>query len=304
MSKHTYDTFSCGLYNFRDKEKAVNAYNRYMFSRTRRMFKYENLPVTIPARNLELLLQYNGFACIANVSNKGLYAFYGGLGGKPNPYYMPTQCIVNNPALDYNAELEINRDCIIIPNDSSYIGLAPMFSRYSMGLVESDITMWIYNVINRSTKVLAAQDDNTQASANLFIKRLFDGELSVVAENKFLDGLSAYDFSGDAKGRITDLIEYHQYLKASWYNDLGLKANYNMKRERLTDDELSTNDAALLPLVDDMLECRREALEKVNTMFGTNIIVKLASSWEDTQEEVNNILDERGENNDENSSFT
>lgn len=292
-----YD-ISWNLYNFKDKTNAANAYNRYMLARTRRMFEYKNLPETIPARNLELLLQVNGFACITDVPEQGLYAFYGGLGGEPNVYYMPTQCIVNNPALNYNKILEIDRDCIIIPNDSMYLGLMPMFTRYSTSLVESDLTMWIYDVINRATKVLAAQDDNTQASASLFIKRLFDGDLSIVAENKFLDGLAAYDFNGNAQGRITDLIEYHQYLKASWYNDLGLKANYNMKRERLTDDELSTNEAALLPLVDDMLSCRQKALEKINEKYGTNISVKLSSSWEDTQEEieqkVNNNLEEGG----------
>lgn len=40
---------------------------------------------------------------------------------------------------------------------------------------------------------------------------------------------------------ITQLIELIQYYKASMYNELGLNANYNMKRERLNLGEVSMN---------------------------------------------------------------
>ena len=85
-----------------NKREAVYSYIVYMLDRVAQMFEYKGLPETIPQRELELLLMVNGFACIAQVPEKGLYAFYGGLGGVPNAYYMPTQCIVNNPALTFN----------------------------------------------------------------------------------------------------------------------------------------------------------------------------------------------------------
>ena len=46
------------------------------------------------------------------------------------------------------------------------------------------------------------------------------------------------------------------------------------------------NNDALLPLVDDMLKCRERSAEKVNEMFGTEISVSLASSWEDNEQEI------------------
>ena len=36
---------------------------------------------------------------------------------------------------------------------------------------------------------------------------------------------------------------------------------------------------------DDMLQCRQEALEKVNKMFGTNITVEKNSSWDNKSRE-------------------
>lgn len=78
---------------------------------------------------------------------------------------------------------------------------------------------------------------------------------------------------------ITQLIELIQYYKASMYNELGLNANYNMKRERLNLGEVSMNVDVLLPYVDNMLKERQNAVEKINEMFDTEISVKLASSW-------------------------
>lgn len=89
-------------------------------------------------------------------------------------------------------------------------------------------------------------------------------------------------------------------MKASWFNDTGLNANYNMKRESINSNESQLNDDMLMPTVDDMLDCRQEGLEKVNAMFGTNITVELNSSWKINKEEANKDVDsvqtEEGEN--------
>ena len=78
---------------------------------------------------------------------------------------------------------------------------------------------------------------------------------------------------------IKDLIEARQYYQAQWMNELGLDSNFNMKREALNSSETNLNDAVLLPMTDDMLKCRKEAIEEINKMYGTNITVDFASSW-------------------------
>ena len=59
-----------------------------------------------------------------------------------------------------------------------------------------------------------------------------------------------------------------------------------MKRESINAGESQLNNDALLPLVDDMLKVRQDAIEKVNAMYGTDIKITLASSWEDNQIEI------------------
>lgn len=86
---------------------------------------------------------------------------------------------------------------------------------------------------------------------------------------------------------LTKIIEAIQFIKASWFNDLGLQANYNMKRESLSESEVALNEDVMLPLVDNMLEMRRIHFDKVNQKFGTKISVELNSSWLNTRKSVN-----------------
>ena len=79
--------------------------------------------------------------------------------------------------------------------------------------------------------------------------------------------------------QLKDTIETKQYLMGSWYNELGLNANYNMKREAINESEADLNEDSLLPFIDDMLEQRKILVKNLNEKFGTNIEVELSSSW-------------------------
>lgn len=270
-----------------NKQESIYSYIVYMLDRIAQMFEYRGLPDTIPQRNLELLLQVNGFACIAK-PKQGLYAFYGGLGGFPDAYYMPTECIVNNPALNYNRALKIGQDCVIIRNDTMYRGLMPMFAKYAELLAENDITFRIQSINTRISEIISAADDRTKASAEKYLKDIEDGKLAMIGTAAFFDGVKVQPGATDHQ-TFTELVEYNQYLRASWFNDIGIQANFNMKRERLNSDEVQLNIKGLLPLVEDMLEQRRQGLDAVNKMFGTDISVDFKGVWKDTQQEVEQI---------------
>ena len=290
MSKEykSYDGILIEPYNFSDKKTSVNNYIKYMLARTQSMFKYDNLPDTIPQRMLELYLQSKGNCVITNVNGE-LYALVGGLGGEPDAYYRPTLYTVANPFLKFNKVLKINEDCVLIYNDSLMTGLMPMFSRYATQLVENDISMNIADINSRIISLISATDDRTRISAQQYLKDVTDGKLGIIADNSLIneDSIKAQVFGNSSSSEtIKNLIEYHRYIKASWFNDLGLNANYNMKREAINSSESALNDDALLPLIDDMLKCRKDAVDKINKMFGTNITVSLNSSWEDNVKEL------------------
>ena len=266
-------------YNHLDKKTNVNNHIKYMLNRSINMFKYHNLPDTLPAKELELLLQCHGYAVICKI-NDNLYAVNAGLGGECDVYGNPTQAIVTVPYLNYNATLNIDTDCIVMNNDTMQTGLIPMYQKYCTLLNENEITMLLVTINKRIQNFISANDDSTVQSARKFLENVYAGKVGVIAEQRLFDSLKIANVGTNAGINLKDLFEYEQYLKASLYNEIGLSANFNMKRERLTKAEVECNTDNLYPLPDEMLSSRREAIAKINEMFGTDITVEFNSSWD------------------------
>lgn len=276
-----------------DKEDAVKLYVTQALCRTQSMFKYKGLPDTIPQRSLELYIQTGGSACIARVDGE-LYAFFGTFGGKPDVYYMPRSYVVANPALNFSKEFKIHEECVVIPNDAMYMGLMPIFRRYATLMAENDVTLNMTDINIRIMTLLTGNTDRDIASAKQYIDDIKDGKIGVAMSTPFMEGLKTQPY-GEISGKIlTQLIELQQYYKASMFNDIGLNSNYNMKRETIVSAEIELNADALFPFVDNMLISRQLALKEVNELFGTDISVELASSWEDLADsrEIQDILEE------------
>lgn len=281
-----------------DKGMLLSSYIRYFLARLQSMFIYEGLPDTIPQKWLENYLLVNGAVVWIETPEDGLIVTRPDIGGKPDLYYIPTDVIVSNP---YIKGIQTSRtytrdvDCVLGVNDTYAQGVLPLLKKYCGMMVENDITMNIADIMSRATMILSAADDNTKDSAELFIKRLIEGNLSVIGETPFLvanqdRALTINQLSGSA-AMLTDLIEYHQYLKAGLYNELGLNSNYNMKRESINSNESQLNDDMLHPLIDNMLAERESMVEKVNNMFGTSITVRFNSAWEMNEIEENAIVE-------------
>ena len=257
--------FSVGMLDFTDpkyKDIQVNVKVRYMLNRTQKMFEYEGLPDTIPARMLETILQTCGNVCLTEVDGKP-YAFSGGLGGELDEYYQPTIYTVANPYLKYSAMLRIGEECVWGRSDSFGVGLIPLFQWYASMIVETGLSLRVGLINARITKTISAEDDATYKSALKYLEDVERGKLGAISDSAFFEGLNIHT-SPTANEHLTDIIETLQYLKASWFNDLGLQANYNMKRERIQNAEAENDNDALLPLIDDMLAQRQQMLNEFN----------------------------------------
>ena len=277
----TYKRFQSYI---KDKDTAVNHYIDNYLTKTQSMFVYENLPVTIPQGELEHLLQTNGNCFVAMVDGN-LYALYGSTGGDPDVYNRPTQYIVANPALKLNKVYEICKDGVLFKNDYYMNGLLPLIGKFAVLLTDSNITLNTATILSRITMLISASDDKTKQSADAFMQKILDGDFSVIGESAFFNGVKLQNAQASNSQQLTQFVEVIQYYKANLLNELGLNANYNMKRERLNRNEVSMNIDVLLPFVDNMLYERQQAIEAINAMFGTEITVDLSSSWKTTHEQ-------------------
>lgn len=282
-----------------DKAKVFENYCKYTFTRTQSMFVYEGLPDTIPVQWLESYLQRNGSCCIAEHEGK-LYALLGNAGGELDEYYQPTIYTVANPALNISKSFKIGEDCVYCKNDYDALGLTPLVSRYCGLMTENLLTVRISDINMRMMNLLSAPDDNTLQSTIQYLKDLEEGKLGVVGETPFFEGLKLQSKGVGNGDYMIQFIELQQYLKGSMYNELGINANFNMKREALSGQEVALNDDALMPLIDDMLKQRRAMCDELNAMFGLNVSVDYGSTWHSNIVEKQLVSEEElGANGDE-----
>ena len=289
---------TCDILN---KTQSVRKYVWTMLNRTNQMFEYKGLPDTIPKEILELYLQINGQCCITEVGGN-LFALPGGLGGPPDPYFRPTIYIAAIPGLrdgthsfsksmkitnhlDPFSPVDYSGECVLVKNDTLMEGMLYMLARYATQLTENDISVRSAQINARAHVNITADTDSEAVSARAYLAALEAGKLEIIMGKAMMDSLNVQNISMNSANVIIQLIELQQYLKASWYNEIGLNANFNMKREYQSEEELQANTDVLLPLVDNMLECRQNAIEEVNKKYGTSISVDKNSSWENKQEE-------------------
>ena len=268
-----------------DKDKSSKNIFIYILARLQKMFEYKNVPETLDIHVFDRYLMLNGIACITEVDGS-LYTFSGNLGDVQDIYYRPTKFIVSNPHLGASGFFknvtvlgDEPHDGVLMRNDTEWIGLMPLIGRYSYLMAENFITIRSADIMLRILALLTAPDDDTKKSADMYIEKLIKGEISCIGENRFLDGINMQSPPSNNGSYLTQFIELHQYLLGGLYNEIGLKANYNMKREAIGTGESTMDDDVILPLCENMLMCRREDFAKVNEMYGTNIEVDFSSAW-------------------------
>ena len=285
-----------------DKKRQLSNFKAIMFDKTLSMFDWDGLPDSLPAVELEKLLQLNGFAVIAKYEGE-LYAFNAGFKGQ-NVYGKPTHAIISNPALNFNATLELDKDCVLIKNDDMQKGLTSVYDKYGQLLIENEITMLINDYNKRIPFTISASDDATIASAKTYLQKIIDGSIGVIGENKLFKSLNINQAATTSVTDFADLYGYHQFLTAELNNLIGLATNNNMKRERLTTNEIEVNKNASYPFTDNMLRNRQTAVDKINKLFDTDIKVEYSSIWGSNNANVDSSNNDSDSNQPDIGSFT
>lgn len=287
------------LYDFKNKEQAVIFLMKEMIIKLFGLFKYENLPDNIKWYHIENYLLRGHCEFIEHEGE--LWPMMGGLCGvEKSPVYDFTQATIANPALNISKTFTHGEDCVIVRNDPLFCGVYEILRRYCSIQAEANLSLYLWaSYGSRLTSLISAQDDDTRKSADNFIEDIIRGEYKTVAESDFFDGVRVNPLTSGQSNSLLQLLELLQYNQAEMYKAFGLSSNNNRKRESLSSDETSTDDAILLPTVDVMETCRQEGIELVNSLFNRDIKVSRSSSWELIEEEMEAIAEEL-ENVDEN----
>ena len=171
------------------KDVAVTSFIEHTLAITQSMFKYDGLPESIPQVELERLLQEDGKCAIAKVGD-ALYALGGSTGGEQDAYGRPLDYIVANPWLKLNKTFRIGSDCVLVKNDTNCQSLLPIIGKYAVLYTDGLISLNTASILTRITMLISASDDKTKQSADEFLKKILNGDFSVIGENSFFKGVS------------------------------------------------------------------------------------------------------------------
>lgn len=277
-----------------------NYYINYLYEKLIRIFKYDNLPPTIPRDALENYILSNGYGGVTNNPTYGLVAVpctkYG-VGLYPNYEPLAQYCT----PLMQGTNLTIGKDIIVIKNNSYQLSCDSIVKRYARMLADFDATENII-ISNMRMQVLPSFDNEESAEsykAVMVANRL--GQVDSVIDKSFLQkGTFTPYAQGASTTKINDVVSARNEVLRTFLAEIGI-TSANDKRERMVVDEVNVNSQMLLFNVADMLECRQKAVEQMNALYGTNITVDLSDEYKIIKDasKVNDTL-ERGNNEDNN----
>lgn len=241
------------------------------------MFEWKNLPDTVDARYLELHLfetgcmvyfkdEVIGDLCLDCIVN-GRLDVYG------NPLLRRAYSGYNN----YQKLLKYNNSVIIWNNylHSNSILDVEMFARR---LYNIDRIIDV-NANAQKTPVLL-QGTEKQRLTLLNLYKEYDGNTPFIFGDKNLDLNSLKALSTNAPYVCDKLYQ----LKTQIWNEaltyLGISNINIQKKERLITDEVTRNQGGTIASRYSRLESRRQAVEKINDMFGTNIEVNYREDFQ------------------------
>ena len=261
-----------------DVYAGYNYYVNYLYEKLIRIFKYENLPDTIPRDALENYILHNGYAGITKNDKYGFVAVpaqkYGvGL----YPLYEPLAQYCTPLMQGHN--LVIGRDIIIVKNNSYELSLDSFVARYARQLADIDATV---NIITSNLRIPVLPSFDNEESAESYkavmvANRL--GQVDTVLDKNFISKGQFTPFSSVmSTTKVNDVINARNEILRSFLAEIGVTTT-NDKRERMVVDEVNNNAQMLLFNVSDMLECRQTAVERANALYGLNISVDLADEY-------------------------
>lgn len=241
------------------------------------MFEWKNLPDTVDERYLELHLfetgcmvyfkdEVIGDLCLDCIVN-GRLDVYG------NPLLRRAYSEYNN----YQKLLKYNNSVII-------------WNNYLHGNSILDVEMFarrLYNIdriidvnANAQKTPVLLQGSEKQRLTLLNLYKEYDGNAPFIFGDKNLDLNSLKALSTNAPYVCDKLYQ----LKTQIWNEaltyLGIRNINIQKKERLISDEVTRNQGGTIASRYSRLESRRQAVEKINDMFGTNIEVNYREDFQ------------------------
>lgn len=237
------------------------------------------LPETWSYNYTMYTLVYFGFLAVINTDKFGVIPQHCNLYGF-DVMYQPTTAQIINPLIPNAIDARIHRDTELIKLFPDFGGIYDLIQFYAekMALLSEGIDV---NIINSKLSYIIGVDN--KSSAEIFkktIDKVTSGEACVVTGKELFSEDGTPMWTTFAQNLTQNYIASQQIedlkkLKLMFDTDVGIPNTNTEKKERLTDDEVNSNNIETQTKIELIADSLKESAERVNKMFGTNISFKL-----------------------------
>lgn len=245
------------------------------------MYEWKNLPESVDERFLELTLFSDGMAVFFRDEILGELCLQCMIGGELDVYRIPidrTAYATNGYQMRLN-----NQNSVIIFNNYTHTNSMLDVEMYARRLYEIERTIDVNVKAQKTPLIVRATENQRLTMKNLYMQ--YDGnEPFIFGDNNLdMDAIKVLPTNAPYVADKLNILKRQIWNEALTY--LGIENSNTEKKERLVSDEVNSNLGGVAAQRFCRLNARRQAVNKINKMFGLNIEV-------DFREEVKEMFKE------------
>jgi hypothetical protein len=266
-------------------------YLRRLMELSMSMFEWKNLPSTVDPRYIELRLFETGSVvffkddvlgelCLDCIQ-QGNFDVYG------NPITRRAYSCYNN----YQKVLN-DKDSVIIWNNYLRTNSVTDIQLYAKRLWDLDRSVDVNAKAQKTPILIQCNEKQRLTMKNLYMQ--YDGNTPFIFADNNIDINGIKTISTQAPYVADKLYQLKNQIWNEALTYLGI-SNLNInKQERLITDEVSSSQGSTISSRYSRLESRRQAVEKINEMFGLDIEVNYREDFQNIDLDMQNGIDTLG----------
>lgn len=250
-----------------------------LFEKCCRIIEWDGLEAyNVPQIEVELMLMKYGHFILTRDSKWGMVAVAGSMHGcTPYVYqfkkytYAATGCDGGTRTMD--------KDCVLFQNTSMRTPIVNLVQRYAALLAHADLSLQSALINLRAVDVYSAENEASAESVRSVLNSIEQGKPNVIVDKNLLSEIKNVANTRPSNSGVKDSIEAQEDILRNFYRDIGIRSTKD-KKERMLENEITSDEQLLLFNIGDMLNTRRESAEKAYKIFGKKLTPKLSKEFE------------------------
>ena len=271
-------------------------YLRQIIEGAAAMLDADNIPDGLDFRYLEIFRYCNGHVGIMRHKDYGIVCFPGTFSDKLDAYGRGT--IYEGALLNGEPMAgEIGKDCIVIPNNYIYNPDFPTFYSFAKRLMEVDTSLESNVFYTRMAPIIKVANAKIKAAVDEILKDIKAGNVKCVVSDDLEQDIE--NIKSIELFNITDVKEVDKIQYLSKYHDDLLRRLYTLgghamagtqKMAQQSAYEVGQNDTIAMIYPMERLDCLKIGVDKINKLFGTNMVVRFSEAWQVEKEKIESSI--------------